>query len=371
MGDSSELMPAPLRVLDSINDGVYVTTRDRQIVYWNPSAERITGWTAQDVMGNYCHAGILCHEDKDGHRLCGEESCPLHRAITSGNASDSPIVLFAQCKQGGFVPLRVSVAPVLSESGEIIGGVETFRDLSEEIHDFERARTIQSLAMAEDVPDDARIHFRTHYIPRDVVGGDYHAIGQLGPDSFGFLLADVCGHGVSAALYTMYIRLLWDAHKHLLTRPAEFAAAIGKALGALLEEAEPFAAAICGVVDLKGGVMRLAGAGNPPPLLLGAEGGCRAIDCPGLPLGLFEDAQYTETTVEFKPGDCLLAFTDGAVEVGCGNGRYLGQAGLEECLRKLGYPRADVPLAAIEEQLLKASDRIRFDDDLTFMEIRR
>jgi hypothetical protein len=47
----------------------------------------------------------------------------------------------------------------------------------------------------------------------------------------------------------------------------------------------------------------------------------------------------------------------------------LENKGREKCLRSLGYPRQELPLSAVEEALLKASDRIRFDDDLTFMEI--
>ena len=71
----------PKAVLDSINDGVYVTDSTRKIVYWGAGAERITGWQSVDVLGKHCHDGILCHVDKDGHRLCGKEHCPLHRSM--------------------------------------------------------------------------------------------------------------------------------------------------------------------------------------------------------------------------------------------------------------------------------------------------
>lgn len=44
---------------------------------WSKSAERITGWTAAEVVGRPCFDNILCHIDKDGHLLCGKEDCPL------------------------------------------------------------------------------------------------------------------------------------------------------------------------------------------------------------------------------------------------------------------------------------------------------
>ena len=63
-------------IIDSLSEGVYVCDLERRITYWSRSAERITGWAAEDVVGTQCFDGILCHIDKDGHQLCGEEYCP-------------------------------------------------------------------------------------------------------------------------------------------------------------------------------------------------------------------------------------------------------------------------------------------------------
>ncbi|MHC4435198.1 MAG: PAS domain-containing protein, partial [Planctomycetota bacterium] len=93
----------------SLSDGVYAVDTDRRIVYWGPSAERITGWCAKDIMGKRCSDDVLAHVDKDGRRLCGHEHCPLHRAMVTGNSSDVPIIVFARHSEGGQVPMRVSV----------------------------------------------------------------------------------------------------------------------------------------------------------------------------------------------------------------------------------------------------------------------
>ena len=71
-------------ILDSLNDGVYVCDKDRRIVYWSKSAEKITGWESNDVVGRRCLDDVLCHIDKDNHPLCGEEFCPLHRSMITG-----------------------------------------------------------------------------------------------------------------------------------------------------------------------------------------------------------------------------------------------------------------------------------------------
>jgi sigma-B regulation protein RsbU (phosphoserine phosphatase) len=356
-------------VLDSINEGVYVTDVSRKIVYWGKAAERITGWPADEVVGKRCHEEVLCHIDKDGHQLCGEEHCPLHRSMVTGQSSTVPIIVFAQKRDGGRVPLQVSVGPLRDEAGELIGGVESFRDLSREFADISRARKIQMLSLQHEPPADPRIHFTVHYVPHDVIGGDYFAVEPLGPDRYGFLLADVTGHGVPAALYTMFLSSLWDSHKDMLTRPAEFARAIGDQLHHLIQEDEPFAAALCGLFDVHRRELRLVGAGNPPPLLFRSGGGCEEPAAHGLPLGLMPGTEYDETVVPLARGDRALFFTDGATEIAGLKGGYLGTAGLRRVLADVGYPAAGPVFGEIESRLLAASNRIRFDDDLTFVEV--
>ena len=75
--------------------------------------------------------------------------------------------------------MQVTVAPIRDSAGKIIGGVETFRDVSAVLADLERAKRIQALSLETDLPDDPRIKFSTYYVPHDVVGGDFYAIKQL------------------------------------------------------------------------------------------------------------------------------------------------------------------------------------------------
>ena len=117
-------------ILDSLSDGVYVCDKDRRITYWSKSAERITGWESKDVVGRRCLDDVLCHIDKDNHQLCGEEFCPLHRSMITGARSTVPIIVYAKGKSGGRIPMQVSVSPIRDQAGEVIGGVETFRDMS-------------------------------------------------------------------------------------------------------------------------------------------------------------------------------------------------------------------------------------------------
>jgi PAS domain S-box-containing protein len=356
-------------LLSAMNDGVYATDIDRRIVYWGPSAERITGWRGEEILGRHCSDDVLCHEDKDGRRLCGREHCPLHRAMVTGHGSDLPIIVFARGSEGGKIPMRVSVAPIRDADGEVVGGVETFRDVSEEYKDAQRAGRIQSALLDRPFPSDSRVSFATHYVPRGIIGGDHYALARVDEDRIAFLLADVMGHGLAAALDTVQLDALWQNHPELWGEPGKLAQMIGSRLSALFGDDVRFAASILGLLDLKQMQVVLAFAGGPPPILFSAGADPQPIDGSGLPLGCMTDAEYVEQTVPIRSGDCLLAFTDGAVEVSDSGEDLLGSEGLGRVLADVGYPES-ASLKAVEEKLLKSSEEIRFKDDVTFLEIR-
>ena len=356
-------------IVDSLGDGVYVCDLERRIIYWGKSAERITGWTAEDVIGRQCFDNVLCHIDKDGHLLCGQEYCPLHRSIVTGTGSHGSLLVFAQSKEGKRIPMLVSVAPLRNAAGEVIGGVETFQDASSVVHDLERAKVIQQLALTQDLPEDPRIKFTTHYVPHAIVGGDYYAIEKVGDDCYGLMLADVMGHGIAAALYTMHLSSLWNRHRSLITKPADFTAQLNVELAKVVKTDESFATAVCGLLDLKDRVFRFAGAGGPQVLLTHADGQHDCLETSGVPLAIMEDAEYEEFRVPLQSGDRLLLFSDGAIEVSDAAERLLGVDGLIGMLKNQGYPAADVQMDVLEEDLLKYSHAIRLTDDLTFIDI--
>jgi PAS domain S-box-containing protein len=357
-------------IVDSLSEGIYVCDLERRIRYWSKSAERITGWPAEDVVGRQCFDNVLCHVDKDGHLLCGEEYCPLHRAMVTGVGTPHALLVYAQGKDGGRIPMHVSTAPLRDAAGEVIGGVETFRDASGEVHDLERAKAIQRRAVRHDLPEDRRIDFTTHYIPHDIIGGDYFAVRKLDADRYGLMLADVTGHGIAAALYTMHLSQLWEHHHRDVVEPGAFAVTLNNELVELISSSSSFATAVCGVVDLDERVFRFAGAGGPPILLMHADGSYARIESPGFPFAVMPDATYEEVRIPLDDGDRLLLFSDGAMEVINADGAELGVDGLVGLLRRQGYPQADIRMAALEEDMLRFSNAIRLPDDLTLIDVR-
>lgn len=117
-------------LLDSLYDGVYFLDRERRIVYWNSGAERITGYSAGEVVGRRCSDNILMHADRSGKTLCNG-FCPAARAMDEGGPNEAEV--FLHHRDGHRVPVVVRISPIRDENGTVIGAVEVFSDNSEKL----------------------------------------------------------------------------------------------------------------------------------------------------------------------------------------------------------------------------------------------
>jgi diguanylate cyclase (GGDEF)-like protein/PAS domain S-box-containing protein len=112
-------------ILDAVSDGVYVTTGEREIIFWSKGAERITGYSSDEVLNRHCHDNILVHTDVLGKNLCFD-GCPLQKCIETGERQEAREILLKR-KDGERVAVYVR-ASVL-QVGEERYGVEVFGEL--------------------------------------------------------------------------------------------------------------------------------------------------------------------------------------------------------------------------------------------------
>lgn len=148
-------------VVDHIKDGIYILDNDRRIVYWNKSAERISGFDSSEVVGSSCKDNILNHVTSDGLKLCKEEYCPAFRTLMTGQTCESDDV-FLHHKNGHRVGVTVRTSPVRDKSGQIQGVLELFQEkkersqIEEELSQLKKLLTLDKLtnvgnrAFAED-----------------------------------------------------------------------------------------------------------------------------------------------------------------------------------------------------------------------------
>jgi len=113
-------------ILASVADGVFTIDHNRVITSFNRAAEHITGWKEDEVIGKPCRE--IFHSS-----VCGSE-CLLQKAIDS-NSMFIDRAIFIKGKAGNSIPVTISSAPLLDDFGNIIGGIETFRDNTSSIRE--------------------------------------------------------------------------------------------------------------------------------------------------------------------------------------------------------------------------------------------
>lgn len=110
-------------ILDSVTDGVFTVDKNLNITSFNKALENITGYSTEEALNKQCR-------DVFGSEICGTEGCPMAMAINSG-MSPSLQNLKILNKAGEGVPVNIVATALIDNAGNIIGGVETVRDLTE------------------------------------------------------------------------------------------------------------------------------------------------------------------------------------------------------------------------------------------------
>ena len=108
-------------ILNSIADGVFTVDKNWKITSFNQAAERITGWKQDDAIGKSC-------ADVFHSSICGT-NCAIAEALYIGEPAANRVISIHN-RDGKKLPISISASPLIDHDGAIIGGVETFRDLS-------------------------------------------------------------------------------------------------------------------------------------------------------------------------------------------------------------------------------------------------
>jgi sigma-B regulation protein RsbU (phosphoserine phosphatase) len=218
------------------------------------------------------------------------------------------------------------------------------------------------------------LRYTHRYLPAEGIGGDIYTMQALPDHSVAFMIADVSGHGVTAALISAMVKTFFESQLRIAQGPLAWAQAMNRDL-ARSTLSEQFATAFLARLDPAAGTMQYVSAGHPAPLLIrqGASGGRKRPELlggKGFMLGIDETLPFTEQVCPFQPGDRLVFYTDGLVEVEREDRRYLGEEGLLEICAKLP---ADGERAAewIIEQAVAFNQPAVFADDVTLVVLDR
>jgi len=194
--------------------------------------------------------------------------------------------------------------------------------------DLELARELQSRLLPPCCPTLDNAQLAAKFVPARAIGGDLYDFLRLQQDStVGVVIGDVSGKGAPAALYAALASGFLRSHAAAPGGAAEMLSRLNGSLSQRRVEAQ-FLSAIYGVWDDARKLLRVANSGLPPPIYC-HRGRAERMQITGLPLGLFETAEYDEVTLRARRGDLFVFFSDGITEAHNHGGELFGGKRLE------------------------------------------
>ncbi|NYE44155.1 SpoIIE family protein phosphatase [Streptomyces fulvorobeus] len=257
--------------------------------------------------------------------------------------------------------LLVALGSSIAQSLQRAMLYEQEHDLAEGLQQAMLPRRIPAVPGAQ-----VAVRYRSARLGRDI-GGDWYDIIPLPGGRVGAVIGDVQGHDTHAAAVMGQLRIVLRAYAAEGHSPATVMARASVFLHEL--DTDRFATCSYAEVDLRTGVVQLVRAGHVDPLVREADGSCRRLPVEGgLPLGLsaeFGRLEYPVSTVELDPGQTMVLYTDGLVE--------LPGSDLDEGMQLLvdlvtNGPRELEPLA---DRLCEAVDERGGEDDVAVLLLRR
>jgi len=202
------------------------------------------------------------------------------------------------------------------------------------------------------------------------VGGDLYDVARLPDGRLLFVLADVSGKGLGAALLMSNIlasfRILYEESDFSLTRVVERVSLQVQRFSAPGDYATLF----IGLLEPDTGVLRYVNAGHNPPVLVRSDGSHNHLEATGLIIGAFDFASWSEESAEMRPGETLFVYSDGVTEA-ARDDLFYGEEKAEKMLTDL----RDRPAREIVEGLMEDINNFMGEaprsDDITIVAIKR
>ena len=320
---------------------------DPEVAEGDPAREHLAGYRSMVAIPMYDQGRAL-----NLLVLLGREPGMFH-------AEQLPDLVLTACLYG-----RASNNLVLARKLE-----EQVRELDFELR---RIAAVQGALLPQATPSIPGLEVRGRVHAARRAGGDYHDFIPLPDGRWAFIIADVSGSGASAAALMAVVHTL--AHAGGLEKPHDWLARANSHLCANgLRALDCFVTAFAGVYDPVTRILAYASAGHPAPRLLRPDmprSQRHLLDTVlGLPLGLDNSEAYDSASVELKPGDTLVLYTDGIVDAPGVAGNSFGLKRLDQAFLP---PEPDInrQVSKVFELLKLHSGGKHPEDDQTLVVVR-
>ncbi len=232
------------------------------------------------------------------------------------------------------------------------------------------ARQIQQAMIQEYHMECDKLTVNSRYMPALDIGGDMYDVVKAGGDNVGIFIADVSGHGISAALLTSMLKVMFQTNSHLHTDPGSLLLELNREFSAVFNtDASVYACAFYAYIDTEERTITYSNAGHAFPIFLDAKNTAAGeLNMGGIPLGLMDDAEYENKKFSYRGGDMVLFHTDGLCDFYYKDNpeEFLYLLKRLLCDMKEGFP-ADSILNEILERFYNPDDSKFENDDISII----
>jgi sigma-B regulation protein RsbU (phosphoserine phosphatase) len=234
--------------------------------------------------------------------------------------------------------------------------------------DLALARELQQRLLPQTLPRVANLELAAKFIPARAIGGDLYDFIPYSLSRLGIAIGDVSGKGAPAAIYAALVSGILRSHAPIEPGPAEMLRAVNLSLAERRIEAQ-FVSLIYAVWDDKNRTLVVANSGLPRPIYVHA-GKNHVIEATGLPLGLFDDANYDEFRFKMKPGDMFVFFSDGILDARNRQGELFGRGRVERIVEQCAGNTAESVVESLFQAVAEHSAGVEAFDDETVVVIK-
>ncbi|MFQ5876901.1 MAG: SpoIIE family protein phosphatase [Acidobacteriota bacterium] len=252
---------------------------------------------------------------------------------------------FTRIDRGILEAVARDVSSVI-ENARLLREAEKKREMDEEMA---RAREVQEALLPSSFRAGPHTDVAGTCIPCLDLGGDYVDLFELSGGRFCFVIADVSGKGMPAALMAAAVKGIL-ASEATIEQPLERMLSRANEAVCGLASRGRHVTLFCGVLS-PGGEFAFVNAGHPHPMVVGADGEVRTLSTGDMALGFLESHSYAEEVVRLRPGDLVALYTDGVTEAVDLTGEFFGESRLEAILRASRHLAAAEIIGAVRDEV--------------------
>ena len=236
--------------------------------------------------------------------------------------------------------------------------------------ELETAKRMQKSLLPQTFDAFPGVEFSGVYLPSGAVGGDMYDVVQIDDTHVAFLMIDVCGHGVPAALITAMTKVSFTRYILKNDSPKSIFTQVNAELFRFMPEGR-YVTGFLAILDLTTKELAFSRAGHPPALHASARTRTVSYLTTGAPLiGCFSDSQFEETTTSVAAGDTIVFYTDGVAESQNESGQRYPMQRVEEIMVAEGKKAAREISAAIIDSLKEFAGSEPQADDVTVLVVK-